>query len=452
MRICKSCGAEIAPGEKFCLECGSAADDAVETDLNENEKKDEIISKEADKEIKAVSEVLSEDLPKVKEINIIKPKDISVLKPKKESYAKKAPAPVKETPENTSVAAEEKVQKQEMPEKKVVKREIPDVELPDEPKAYVSENTAVDASKVVMKSFVSERDNEDFSKGFYSDVAKTDSKKSDNNPKPETNTNNSKTDVNTKTNDEKPKKKKSSAPIIIAVLVVIALACAAYFMFVSNGNNNDNEDDVNIETTTAIDSETTVTEETSLSETESEEAVSSSEESSTVSEETVSESETSNEEETTAVKTVTETEAETETETSTATAVSEETTVTSTSGTELTFTHTQSVSGSQILSYTFGGDNFSVDSFTDNSVITVTYTSAVSLSEGMSPITMILSDGTNSATIPATSADSTTVTYSVSDIDAVLAAEGFSEDIKSVTTMSFNGVGMPVDITAISIS
>lgn len=425
MRICKSCGAELAPGAKFCLECGSAADDAVETDLNETKNKDDKITKEADKEIEAVSEVLSEELPKVKEISIIKPKDISVLKPQKETYAKKAPAPVKENADNS----DKNVKKQDLPPKKTYKKDVPDVELPEEPKAYVPEDTELDPSKVVMKSFVSDRENEDFSKGFYSDVKPE--QKAQNNEAPKQTAEVSKPNVSVK-----PEKKKSSAPIIIAVIAIIAVACAAYFILTS-GNNNNDDTEITVETY----SEDVVTEETALSDTEmseTESAVSSSEENAQL-------EDTTTEAETTGI-----TSAETET-----TAVSEETvSETSNSPTEtaLTFEHTQSVSGSEILSYTFGGDNFSVDNFTDNSVIKVTYTSAVTLSAGMSPINMTLSDGTNSVVIPVTSVDETTVTYAVSDINASLAAEGFAGDIKTVTTMSFNGVGMPVDITAISIS
>ncbi len=427
MRICKSCGAELKPGAKFCLECGSAAADTDETSVSE--KKEEIKSDTAVPEIKKLppkpqnipvtpapekkteseeerkkeelieetiekaEEASSAALPEVKQINIIKPKDISVLKPKRAEPAVKKSS-VQDHSKPLPTAAELRRLEEEKnklpPLPAAPKKEAEEIELPKEPKMeyYADESEP----RVTAANFVNTR-NDDFSNGFYSDVKKNEEKR--------------KNAAVSTSGKSKKKKKSSHAGTVIVILLILAVIVAFvyYFLFIMPEQNGTESPILELlPTETSAETTTVPAEEAS-------------------SEETLSEEPSSEE------------------------ASSEETSA-ELSAVSLEFTHSESVSGSEILRYEFGGENFDLSAMTENSEIIVEFSTSATLSEGMSPLTLTVSDGTAEAAVTESRVEGSTVIYDYSSFNSAFESGGIS----SVKSMKIRGKGMPVDVSAISVT
>lgn len=156
MAICKSCGAKLKPNEKFCLECGTEVDEIV-TEEEEHSKSESKPSRQ-DNNNGGMA------------INIVKPKDISVLKknvpppPKKISPKAAAPAPVQN---NNS----ERHTEQPKPAPASYKREVPDIELPEDNRYFAP--TYVEGEPPPVAHYMQEKRQDDFAKDFYSDSSVT---------------------------------------------------------------------------------------------------------------------------------------------------------------------------------------------------------------------------------------------------------------------------------------
>lgn len=151
MAICKSCGAKLKPNEKFCLECGTEVDEIVTED--EESPKPESKPSCQDNNNGGMA------------INIVKPKDISVLKknvpppPKKISQRPAAPAPVQKSSEP---------QTEQLRSAPVsYKREVPDIELPEDNRYFAP--TYVEGEPPPVAHYMQNKREDDFTKGFYSD-------------------------------------------------------------------------------------------------------------------------------------------------------------------------------------------------------------------------------------------------------------------------------------------
>ncbi len=413
MRICKSCGAELKPGAKFCLECGSAAPDTDETAVSEKKeetkndavlpeikklppkpqsvpvkpasekkveseaerKKEELIEETIEK----AEEVSSAALPEVKQINIIKPKDISVLKPKRAEPAVKKTS-VQDHSKPLPTAAELRRLEEEKnklpPLPAAPKREVEDIELPKEPKMeyYADESEP----RVAAANFVNTR-NDDFSNGFYSEVKKNEEER--------------KNAAVSSSKKSKKKKKSSHAGTVIVILLILAVigGFVYYFLFIMPGQNGMESPLSNILPTETSAESTTV----------------------------------SAEEETSSAETAAEL-----------------------SSVSLEFTHSESVSGSEILTYEFGGENFDLSAMTENSEIIVEFSTSAALSEGMSPLTLTVSDGTAEAAVTESRVEGSTVVYDYSSFNSAFEEGGIS----SVKSMKIRGKGMAVDVAAISVT
>lgn len=415
MRICKSCGAELKPGAKFCLECGSAAPDTDETAVSEKKeetkndaglpeikklppkpqsvpvkpasekkaeseaerKKEELIEETIEK----AEEVSSAALPEVKQINIIKPKDISVLKPKRAEPAVKKTS-LQDHSKPLPTAAELRRLEEEKnklpPLPAAPKKEAEEIELPKEPKMEYYANES--EPHVAAANFVNTR-NDDFSNGFYSDVKKNEEER--------------KNAAVSTSKKSKKKKKSSHAGTVIVILLILAVigGFVYYFLFIMPGQNGMESPLSNILPTETSAESTTVSME----------------------EETSSESE--------------ETSAEL-------------------SAVSLEFTHSESVSGSEILTYEFGGENFDLSAMTENSEIIVEFSTSATLSEGTSPLTLTVSDGTAEAAVTESRVEGNTVVYDYSSFNSAFESGGIS----SVKSMKIRGKGMAVDVSAISVT
>ncbi|MGN1416737.1 MAG: zinc ribbon domain-containing protein [Oscillospiraceae bacterium] len=485
MATCKSCGAELKPNAKFCPECGTVIEEstvieneaakpveqeaAPTAETAATEKSDETkpeetaavqtgseketntdIETHAEDEIEKTIEAAAEaaaELPQVKEISIIKPKDISVLKPKKAEIIQKKPASPPPAPVPTAAAvktAENSVQqdtpkpeaKTEIPPKRV----IPDVELPEEPKMPV--DSADDGPLPVVSSFMNKRE-EDFGKDFYSDISvknKPSEKKSE-----ETHTPESKEIKEAPPAPEPAKKKKSPVGAIIAVIVILAAAAAGYYLY-SQGYFGDigGSDTVPV-------AETTVAPQTSADTLSQTELTS---ESDTETSESLSSASSADTSATSLVSSETSASSESASDTAPASETETQPTAENLSDISLTFTHAQSVGGSEILNYSLAdnADNFSVSNMTDTSQLIVDYTSSVAAGNNMSPINMYISDGTSKEVVASSSVTETQVTYDYSMIRDTAEAVGFADGINSIVSISFSGVGFPVDVTSIIIT
>ena len=236
--------------------------------------------------------------------------------------------------------------------------------------------------------------------------------------------------------------KKKSNGVLIAVVVILVLAAAgvsAYFTLFTG--NNDTSTDV-IETTSPPTATETVTETAVSEETVSETSADEISETEAVSETTAAESESISEE----------TEAETSV-TSEETTV-EETAVNAVSDAELknislTFTHQQSQGRNVIASYDTAGA-FSPSMMSADSMISVDYNTPVTLAENMFPVTIVITDGTNSVEVAAASKTDNQIFFNFATFEAAASAAGISLD--SITNISFYDAGMPVDITAIVVT
>lgn len=409
--------------EKKSAETEKTEEKAPEADKKpaENAKKtiETIKEKEINKTIEAAAEAAA-DLPQVKEISIIKPKDISVLKPKKAEIIQKkptpppAPIPTANAKKTTEAAAEELPEIPEMPPKRV----IPDVELPDEPK--IPEQS--DGSLPVVSSFMNKRD-EDFGKDFYSDSSiknKPAEQKKDEAPAPE---------------PAPDKKKKSPVGVIIAVIVILAAAGAGYYLY-SQGYFGSTSEPAAADTTSAY-VETTVS---SVTETSPE----------IVSESTSAETSeviTSDTEVTTLASSD-----ESVSDTPESSETSPESAAEALSDVSLTFTHTESVGGSEILNYLFpeNPDGFSLSLLTESSQLIIDFTTSMTITQDMIPINMFISDNNDKINVAASAVTESQVIYDYSAIRDTAEAAGFADGIGSIASISFSGVGFPVDITAIT--
>lgn len=157
MAICKSCGAKLKPNERFCLECGTEVDEIV-TENEENSKPENN------------GKTSQPDNNNNMAINIVKPKDISVLKknvpppPKKISPKAAAPAPVQDN--NSELHTE-----QPKPAPASYKREVPDIELPEDNRYFAP--TYVEGELPPVAHYMHEKRQDDFAKDFYSDSSVT---------------------------------------------------------------------------------------------------------------------------------------------------------------------------------------------------------------------------------------------------------------------------------------
>lgn len=474
MATCKSCGAELKPNAKFCPECGTVIEEATvlekedakpaeaeaastpdtaekaaeiksekpaEQKAPETEKKAE---DEIEKTIEAAAEAAAE-LPQVKEISIIKPKDISVLKPKRTDIIQKKPTTPPPAPIPTAAAAKaaeitaKQDQEADKPEEKVShKRIIPDVELPEEPKMPESSD---DTPLPVVSSFMSKRE-DDFGKDFYSD-----------------NSIKNKPSVNTKPEEPKPaeiapkkeaapaaeheKKKKSPVGAIIAIIVIIAAAGAGFYLYTQGyfGGSKGSDTQPVAETTVYPASESE-----SLSDTVSE--------TDTESSESTDDSSTADSSATSPVSSETSASSESISDTSPASDTNASPVAGELSDLALTFTHTQSVGGSEILNYSFANnsDSFSISNMTDTSQLIVDFVSSVETGNNVSPVNMYISDGTSKEAVSPSSVTENQVTYDYSIIRETAEAVGYADGINSIVSISFSGVGFPVDINSIVVT
>lgn len=483
MATCKSCGAELKPNSKFCPECGtvieettvlekedakpaeaeaaSTPDTAEKADKSSSEKPAEQkapeTEKKADDEIEKTIEAAAEaaaELPQVKEISIIKPKDISVLKPKRADIIQKKPTAPPPAPIPTAAAARaaESTAKQEAnkpeanpetdkPEAKPEvshKRVIPDVELPEEPKMPESSD---DTPLPVVSSFMSKRE-DDFGKDFYSDSSVKN--KPSTNTKPEE----PKPAETTPKKEAAPaaepkKKKKSPVGAIIAIIVIIAAAGAGFYLY-SQGYFGSGSSD-----TTQPVAETTVypsAESESLSDTATE--------TDTESSQSASDPTTADSSATSPVPSETSGSPESVSDTSPSSDTDASPVAEELSDLALTFTHTQSVGGSEILNYSFANnsDSFSVSNMTDTSQLIVDFVSSFETGNNVSPVNLYISDGTSKEAVSPSSVTENQVTYDYSVIRETAEAVGFADGINSIVSISFSGVGFPVDINSITVT
>ena len=208
MAICKSCGAKLKPNEKFCLECGSAVDEIVTAE------EPEAVSSAAPATPAAPASTPSAN------INIVKPKDISVLK-------KNIPAPPQKTAPKTAPVSAVQTSKSETDSPAPAasfKREIPDIELPEDNR-YFAPTIVEGAPPPVAHSMQSKRD-DDFAKDFYSDssVTKKNAGKAAAAIAYENRINKEKQNSNPQKDPPKP---------ITVFVVVLLIAAAAYFLYQS---------------------------------------------------------------------------------------------------------------------------------------------------------------------------------------------------------------------------
>lgn len=207
MAICKSCGAKLKPNEKFCLECGSAVDVTV--------------TEEEPETVSPAAPAAPANTPSAN-INIVKPKDISVLK------KNLPPPPQKTAPKAASVSAVQSAAAETETAAAApvpsFKREIPDVELPEDNRYFAP--TIVEGEPPPVAHSMQNKREIDFAKDFYSDSSVT-----------KKNAGKAAASIAYENNISKEKKmskpEKDPPKPITVFIAVLVIAAAAYYLYQS---------------------------------------------------------------------------------------------------------------------------------------------------------------------------------------------------------------------------
>ena len=234
---------------------------------------------------------------------------------------------------------------------------------------------------------------------------------------------------------------------LLAVIVILAAAAAGYYLYSQGYFGGSSDDSQPVAETTVLSAD--------VSGASSEAASEENTENSESAEDTLSETNTESSEDTASASSET-TEASSESASDTSAADDTETVIAAEnlSDISLTFAHAQSVGGSEILTYTLADstDDFSISDMTEASQLIVDYTAAVSGGNNISPVNMYISDGTSKEVVPASSVTETQVIYDYSVIRETAEALGFADGINGIVSISFSGVGFPVDITSMIVT
>ena len=117
----------------------------------------------------------------------------------------------------------------------------------------------------------------------------------------------------------------------------------------------------------------------------------------------------------------------------------------------LDITHQMSQGQSVSVSYDTAG-KFDPYDMSDTSYVIAEYTTPATLSPEIMPVVMRITDGTVTADVPALSKTDSYIVFDYETIKEIMDVSGFTGGLETISNISFAGIGMPVDVTSVTIT